>query len=74
MSESREQIEIWLNEARQAKHDLVTGRKEVSISYQGRTLTYNQTSVTMEQLDRHIADLEAKLKGGRSRARRVFFK
>lgn len=72
MSESREQIEIWLNEARQAKHELAIGGKEVSISYQGRTITYHSTSV--EALERHITNLEAKLNGGRTRARRVFFK
>jgi len=74
MAEDKEQIALWLSEAREAKHKLVTGQKEVTISYQGRAITFNQTAVTLEQLDRHIADLEAKLKGGRARARRVFFK
>jgi hypothetical protein len=72
-SQTRQQLEQWLREAQQAKHDLACGKKVVTISYQGRQLSYNQSSVTLEALDKHIRQLEDKLRGRRPRGRKVYF-
>lgn len=51
--------QTWLSEAKTALHYLILGRKAVTLSYNGETVTYNQT--TEADLRRHINELSAAL-------------
>ena len=60
---TREQREAWLAEAEAARHRLLMGSKEESVTFSdGRRVTYTQTTVA--QLERYIAELKRLL--GRS--------
>lgn len=59
--------ETELAEAKKALHQLMTGRKAVTVSYEGESVTY--TAATEGNLRRYIAELETKL-GQRAWARR----
>jgi hypothetical protein len=64
---TQDQIRAWLVEARQARHALMTGQGVVSMAQGGRSLTFNQASIS--RLDAYIAELEALLCGGRGPSR-----
>lgn len=59
-------LQTQLTEAEQARHRLLTGTQEVTVSLQGLgTATYSQANI--EALERYIADLRgqiARLNGG----------
>jgi hypothetical protein len=44
MATSKEQLQQRLSEAEEAYHSLMTGLKEVVVTYNNRTVTFNQTS------------------------------
>lgn len=63
-------LQARLTEAEAALHDLQTGRREVSVGYDGRSVTFTQASIG--QLRAYIADLKSQLGlGCRTRARGV---
>ena len=49
------QLQLWLAEANIAKHKLITGTKEASVSYEGKSVTF--TAAEAYRLDSYIADL-----------------
>ena len=57
----RETIEAWLAEARQAYHELLTGKLVVELRHGLKTISYNKAS--LPQLLAYIARLEAELRG-----------
>lgn len=59
MTATTEQLLTRLDEAEQAMHDLLTGVKEVSLSYNGRNVSYSQTNIN--DLRMYIADLQRTL-------------
>jgi hypothetical protein len=61
-----------LDEARTARHALITGQKMVSITMHGRQTTFSEAN--KRDLDNYIAELESRLgvdSGRRSRPARV---
>ena len=48
-------LELWLAEARLARHKLLTGSKAVSMTYEGKAVTY--TTANAARLDAYITDL-----------------
>lgn len=48
-------LQGYLAEAQVAKHKLMTGTKETSVSYEGKSVSFSQTDVF--RLDAYIADL-----------------
>lgn len=71
--QSRETLQQWLSEAQTALQALMTGRREVSIAYDGKSVTY--TSAAKGDLVMWIAALQAQLGiGGRRRAMRPYFR
>lgn len=55
----REVITARLAEAEAALHALAIGRRSVTVSYEGKSVTY--TAGTMSELRAYIAELKAKL-------------
>lgn len=51
--------QTWLSEAKTGLHELLMGKKAVTLSYNGETVTFNQTSEA--DLRRHIGELSAAL-------------
>lgn len=66
-------LQAWLAEAEAALHQLEMGRAEVSVSYNGKMVTYKGTE--RAALQAYIAKLKAELGegGGRPRSRGVVF-
>lgn len=60
--------QTWLAEAKSGLHQLMTGRKAVTLSYNGESVTYRQTDEA--SLRRYINELSAAL-GLISSARRA---
>lgn len=55
-----EQLQAWLTEAEQARHELALGVRAVSISSSsGKSVTYS--AATLGQLDSYIASLQRQL-------------
>ncbi len=52
-------LQARLDEAETALHALLTGRREVSVGYDGRTVTYARTDVGA--LQAYIAELKSRL-------------
>lgn len=69
--QTRQELEAQLAAARAARHKLMIGGKTASISYQGRSVTYNAASI--DKLDLYIREIEMKLRGGRARSRPIGF-
>lgn len=59
--------QTWLAQAKSALHQLSIGKKAVTLSYNGETITYDKTDEA--RLRRYIGELETAL-GIRSCARR----
>jgi hypothetical protein len=53
------QLGVWLAEAKLARHKLLTGSKEQSVSYGGKAVSFSQADAY--QLDAYIADLERQI-------------
>lgn len=51
-----------LDQARNARHQIITGTKAVKVQKDGRSVEYNQAN--LYQLERYIQQLEAELEGG----------
>ncbi len=51
--------QTWLDEANGALHQLMIGKKAVTLAYNGETITYQQTDEG--QLRRHINELSVAL-------------
>lgn len=68
---TKEELEQRLAEAEAARHQVAIGKKTVTLSYEGRSVTYTQA--TLAQLDKYIEDLTIKINGRRSRSRKVYF-
>lgn len=58
-----QQLTCWLNEARQALHQLEIGRRSVEVMADGYMVKYNRADV--EKLKAYIRDLEARIEGRR---------
>lgn len=58
---TKEQLELYLSEARTALHALMTGQSMVSVTYEGRSVTYSRANLAA--LRSYIQDLESKLNG-----------
>ena len=57
---TQQQLEAWLAEAEQARHELVIGNKAVSVSSSsGKSVSY--TEADLGKLDAYIASLKAQL-------------
>ena len=57
---TQQQLEAWLSEAEQARHELIVGNKAVSVSSSsGKSVTY--TAAELTKLDAYIASLKAQL-------------
>lgn len=54
-----------LDQARQARHQIITGTKAVKVQKDGRSVEYNQTNLS--QLENYIQQLESQLEGGKMR-------
>lgn len=70
----RSVLQMRLDEAETALHQLITGRATVSLSYQGESATFS--TADEGRLRAYIADLKAQLGLGvrpRTPARRVIF-
>lgn len=70
----REKLQARLEKAEEAYDQLMTGKKAVTITYDGnRSVTYNQ--ITIDRLSQYILELKIKLriKGARRRAIGVSF-
>lgn len=52
-------LQLWLAEANIARHNLLTGTKEASVSYDGKSVTFTATDAY--RLDAYIADLERQI-------------
>lgn len=55
-----EQLTAWLAEAETAYHRLMTGRREVKLSYNGETVDYTQADVS--KLAEYIRSLKSQLR------------
>ncbi len=65
----RDKLQERLARAEEAYHQLMTGEKEVTITYDGnRSVTFNQISI--DRLSQYIAQLKGQL-GGRGARRRA---
>lgn len=49
-------LQTWLTEAIAARHALLTGKRTVSVSYDGKSVTYSQTDIA--RLEAYIASLK----------------
>lgn len=58
---TKEQLETYLSEARTALHALMTGQTMVSVSYEGRSVSYYRSNLA--ELRAYIRDLETRLNG-----------
>jgi len=73
-AEQRALLEAQLADARAALHRVVTGRAEVSLSYNGESITYS--AANEGDLRQYIRELEAQLgyrTSARARSRGVIF-
>jgi hypothetical protein len=69
MTETLLELETRLVQAKEARHRLLTGTQEVSVSLQGYgSTTYTATNV--EALERYIVDLELQISRAKGGARR----
>lgn len=69
MTDTLLDLETRLTQAREARHRLLTGTQEVSVSLQGYgSATY--TAADVEALERYIHELEHRIARARGRARR----
>ncbi|RVL61030.1 gpW family head-tail joining protein [Sinorhizobium meliloti] len=72
--QERAVLRARLDEAREALHQMEIGRGEVSLSYNGESVTYAATNIGA--LRQYVRDLEAKLglrRFARARSRGVIF-
>ena len=53
------QLQAWLLDAQTARHQLLTGRMAVSVTYDGKAVTY--THADLYKLDAYIADLNRQI-------------
>ena len=65
------ELRARLDEAEAALHDLMTGRREVSVAYDGKSVTYSRTDVA--KLRAYIAELKGKVGSGGRRPLGVRF-
>lgn len=56
------ELKTMLAEAEAAQHKLLTLKQPVSITYQGRTVTYRNSPDDAKLLASYIGDLKAKIK------------
>lgn len=68
---TREQMQVWLDDAEAAYHSLVTGRRSVTVTAEGRSVTY--ASADLEVLARYIESLRVRVGAVRRRAVGVRF-
>lgn len=69
---SRDTLTLWLTQAQQAMADLMMGAKVVTVSYEGKNVSY--TPADSAKLTEWIAMLQAQLSGKRTRrALRPYF-
>jgi hypothetical protein len=54
-----QQLQAWLAEAEEARHELLIGRKTVTVSSNGKSQTYAQTD--LGKLDAYIVSLRSQL-------------
>lgn len=66
-----QELENQLAQAEQARHKIMTGKSTVSISYAGRSVTYNQANLS--DLNVYISELKMRLGRGGRRSKGVFF-
>ena len=52
-------LQQWLLEAKLARHKLMTGSKEASVSYEGKSVSFTQAD--SYRLDAYIADLQRQI-------------
>lgn len=58
-AEARAEVNRRLCEAERVLHDLMLGKKTVSVSYDGKAVTYNQTDIG--RLRAYIVELKGQL-------------
>ena len=54
-------LENWLTEAELARHNLLTLEKEVTVSRNGRSITYAYSPEHIKRLDNYIASLKSQI-------------
>lgn len=54
-----ETLQLWLGEAMLARHALLTGKRTVSVSYDGKSVSYG--SADLGRLDAYITSLQAQI-------------
>ncbi len=69
MNDSILELETRLAQAKEARHRLLTGTQEVSVSLQGYGST-TYTAANVEALERYIVDLELQISRAKGGARR----
>ncbi|MBI1366870.1 MAG: hypothetical protein GC153_13055 [Alphaproteobacteria bacterium] len=72
MAITTETYQTWLDNAETALNDLMTGKRTVSATYNGRSVTYNNTAADLDKLKSYISYLKTKVDGKRT-SRRIYF-
>ena len=61
-------LQLWLGEALTARHALLTGKRTVSVSYDGKSVTYGAADIA--RLDAYITSLQAQIADATGQRRR----